>query len=1023
MIPSLLRLVCGWLWFCLALWPPPAFAEPLPIKTWTAAHGLAHNHIIRIRRDARGFLWFCTLEGLSRFDGRSFTTFDTLSGLPHLTVTDVLEARDGSWWVATNGGGIARFQNLGQLTGKRAPRLYQPGALPAQQRVNALFQDHQGRIYAGTDAGIFCLAADGLETGQFRRLDDAQSPYSAAVVNGFAEDAAGHLWISSWSGLYRLSPTQHLTHFSIHRVQEYDYVLAVVPDRNRRLWLAARDKGVVVLDPSRVPPDAVHLDLSALPSEAMRWFTPREGLPDSSIYSLHQAADGSIWIGSEQHLTVWDGNRLRVIGDNGPRQKISKVSLDTLTEDAAGNIWAGGMLGAVQVVRNGLSLWSTADGLSTDIPHAVYEAKDGALLVITNDYHLNRFDGEEFQSAPLPVPPELLYHESTLTAFQDRQGEWWIPAKNGIWRFAAANDPRQLARQKPQAIYGQPHGLPPEVVGRMYEDASGDIWLTTAGQVSLARWERQTGRFRLFSQADGVADKDPPVAFCESPPGTLWMGLTGGGLLRYRNGMFRRFGAADGIPGGALQSLFLDQPGRLWLGSDTDGAAWLEGLQQESPVVRRLSHRDGLSSDNVLAFAEDRSGRIYFGTGRGLDWLDPATGQVTNWRAPSELNINPISLLHTDRQGVIWAGGLGGLLRFAPEMLRPAPARVFISELVSGATSLLLPLNGTERLSGLELTARQNRLRISLSSPWFAFGQQPLYQYKLAGDTDWSMPSSQRDVTFANLAPGRYQFLARAVTFDGQPGDETLRLDFTVPPPVWQRWWFIGLALLALSGVGYGTFRWRLAQLLKLERMRTSIAGDLHDDIGANLTRISILSEVAKQQNGQDASSVRSLLDSIAEIARESVSSMSDIVWAINPERDTLHDLIYRMRQHAEEVFMLRNVTLDFQAPETAPVLNLDAGLRRDLYLIFKEAVNNAARHSGCTCATIEVRLADAQLHLTISDNGRGFDSARTSEGNGLHNMHKRATAQGGRLEIAAGAGRGTRIHLSAPLTRALAGK
>ena len=207
--------------------------------------------------------------------------------------------------------------------------------------------------------------------------------------------------------------------------------------------------------------------------------------------------------------------------------------------------------------------------------------------------------------------------------------------------------------------------------------------------------------------------------------------------------------------------------------------------------------------------------------------------------------------------------------------------------------------------------------------------------------------------------------------------------------------------------------------------MRTRIATDLHDDIGANLTRIALLSEVADANRGDErsarGSSARSgrpddgPLTSIARIARESVGSMSDIVWAINPARDSLLDLTRRMRQHADEVFTLRDIALRFDAPGAHDSVRLGVDVRRDLLLIFKEAVNNAARHSGCSRVDIDLRVEGSRLVLTLADNGVGFDTSLESEGQGLMSMRRRAHRLKGTLEIASSAGAGTTVRLSIP--------
>jgi signal transduction histidine kinase len=221
----------------------------------------------------------------------------------------------------------------------------------------------------------------------------------------------------------------------------------------------------------------------------------------------------------------------------------------------------------------------------------------------------------------------------------------------------------------------------------------------------------------------------------------------------------------------------------------------------------------------------------------------------------------------------------------------------------------------------------------------------------------------------------------------------------------------VTLLIVALGAIVYWLYRYRVGRIMELANVRTRIATDLHDDIGADLTRIAILSEVARQRFGH-LLGADDLLSSIAEIARESVSAMSDIVWAINPTRDTLEDLTRRMQQHAREVLEQRDIALDFSALDGPRALRLNANTRRNLYLIFKEALNNIVRHASASAVRIDLKVQDSEFLLTLRDNGAGFDTARNYEGNGLLNMKRRAADFGGRLEISSAPAQGTRIEL-----------
>lgn len=308
-------------------------------------------------------------------------------------------------------------------------------------------------------------------------------------------------------------------------------------------------------------------------------------------------------------------------------------------------------------------------------------------------------------------------------------------------------------------------------------------------------------------------------------------------------------------------------------------------------------------------------------------------------------------------------------------------------------------------------------MQIEFVALGFSLGEELRYQYKLEGAReDWSAPTEGRTINFARLAPGAYRFLVRAINSDGAVSETPASFSFTIPPPVWQRLWFLALVTLAVALIAYTIYRIRVRRILEVANMRTRIATDLHDDIGANLTRIALLSEVAKQlgENGKAEGS----LSSIARISRESVASMSDIIWAISPDRDSLLDLTRKMRQHAEEIFTSRDIELDFIAP-TAERLKLGASVRRDFLLIFKEAVNNAARHARCSRVRIVFRVEHSSLSLTVTDDGAGFDTSIESDGQGLTSMRRRAASLGGEIEIDSRAGQGTTVNLRVPFARA----
>ena len=340
--------------------------------------------------------------------------------------------------------------------------------------------------------------------------------------------------------------------------------------------------------------------------------------------------------------------------------------------------------------------------------------------------------------------------------------------------------------------------------------------------------------------------------------------------------------------------------------------------------------------------------------------------------------------------------------------------------LVSGVTvagrRMHVSAVGERAIAIADLAPDRNQLQFDYTAPSFALGQTIRYQYKLEAGRggSWSEPTSLRTINFASLGPASYRFQVRAVNADGIVSRIPATVTFTILPHVWQRGWFLTLAVALIAAFAYAAYRYRIERLIEIVNIRTGIAADLHDDIGANLTRIAILSEVARRDIGN--SSEEGPLPSIARISRESVAAMSDIVWAINPERDTLIDLVRRMRGHAEEVVAGKATALLFSTAGADDNQQIGAALRRDLFLIFKEAVNNAVRHSACSQLQIGLRIEGRSLEMRVADDGRGFDSSVESMGHGLASMFRRARKMDGSLEIDSQPGRGTTVLLRVSL-------
>jgi len=1138
-----------------------AAAERLPVKAYTVESGLAHNRVKRIVQDSRGFLWFCTAAGLSRFDGYQFISYGVDEGLAALSLNDILETDDGVYWIATNSDGIVRFDLRPEIAG--APRslesrltAYSASGEPVTNRVNVLHEDRSGMLWAGTDGGLFRLNERATEK-QLQPVPLGIPSHADIQVQVWAivEDRAGNLWIGTQFGLVRRLSDGRMIHYAIRPSVDDDQVAAVVIDADGSLWIGHR-AGLFHFKPG---PESDENNAAGWrrPPANTRHYTTVDGLDNNTVLAVRRTSDGSIWVRTfGPGLTEFDGQTFRtyVVGER------LGDTLSSLTEDREGNLWLGTKaLGALKVIRNGWTTYAEADGLGESVA-SVVENHAGELYVNSSGWRLSRFDGTRFSTVRLRLP-EAVSDSSWRDVngiLQDHAGEWWIAARQGLFRFPKVERFDDLAHTPPMAVYTIKDGLATSDVTRLFEDSRGDIWIGSWVQARepLVRWERASGRFHRYSQADGVRPFVSALVFQEDKAGDIWIGFREEGVLRYRAGRFTAIGPDKGLPAGSVNSMYFDPAGHLWLTVGRKGLCRIDHPEADDPHVVTYTTKDGLATNFVIHVTGDAAGRIYVTHMRGIDRLDPSSSAIKHYSTADGLPGSEYKMAFRDRGGALWFCTTTGIARFMPA----DEPRVSVSPTLIGALRISgVPYSvsalGERAVSGLRLKPAQNNIQVDFFALGFRAGETHRYQYKLEGAAgDWSTPATRRSVDFANLAPGGYRFLARTVSAEGIPATSTASVAFEILPPVWRRSWFLALAASILGSltiafaryryqrlkalresenrfrtlaetasdaiitideesrivfvnraaetvfgytreemlgarltmlmpadmrdshlsgfsryqqIGQRNISWEAAavpglrkdgkeipleisfaefrrnnqrfftgiardvterkraeealrrsreeRLAELERVRKRIATDLHDDVGSTLTRISLLSEVVRRQVGAIDTSVDGPLSGIASLSRELVSSMSDIVWAINPTKDHLSDLSRRMRQFVSDVCTARQIAFRFHTPSSDDDLTVGANLRREVFLLFKEAVNNMVRHSACTEADLEFRVDERALMLRVSDNGRGFDTAVVAAGHGLRSMRERTEALGGHLDVLSRPGRGTTLSFAIP--------
>jgi len=991
-------------------------------------------------------------------------------GLPSPSVNDLVEGRDGTIWIATSNG-LVRFNPRGRRapyspsanrTSNLAFEVFAPGDSNSDKEITILLADENGAVWVGTKNGLYRMRVNNGRP-QFEKTaitytansltKDHRGEFETAAISrettSLTKDHRGELWVGTfWDGLYRLSPdgATVLQYFTSKQGLPEVYgarsttISALLEDKGGNIWAGTRSNAVCQLAfDSRS-------DLYAV----SRCYGRKDGLSDPWVFSMFQSSDGSLWAGT---------NRLNRVSGSDATGKVTFESFTTrqglcdggvfdVAEDRDRSFWIGTACGLKKWTPSGFTGYDTKDGLSSLAINSFLETTDGELIVTDHTLarRINLFIQGKFKVIRPNYPSQIgsWGWGWRQTVLQTRAGEWWVTVgmsaayKNRfkqmppdgplVVRFPKVNKVEDLAHIRPKAVYRPRDGLLGYDTFRLYEDRNGDIWIVTLDPTRLFKWEHQTEKFQEFTAAADMGVEGYIYVLREDLAGNLWMGAgitfrhdenQNFSLMRYHQGRFNWFTTADGLPEGTVRDLLIDGVGRLWIATSRGGVLRVDDPNAEHPHFTAYTTAQGLSDNTTSSLTDDHFGRIYIGSGQGVDRLDPATGAVKHFTTADGLPRGEIFVSYRDLAGGLWFGSNQGLARHVPEPehSRQAPNILLTGLRVSNVEQQVSAVGETE-LRALEFQAAQNNLSVDFLGVGTSLGEELRYKYELEGaDANW-ITTSQRTINFSNLAPGKYHLLVKAVSAEGIESLRPAGFTFTILRPVWERWWFLLLVISLAGAVLYALYRYSISQAIKLERVRTRIAADLHDDIGSNLSVIAGLSDVLRRRTDGTNAVTNEQLSLIATVSHRSLEAISDIVWAVNPRKDHLVDLVQRLRLFADEAFFTHHIEFRFSAGDAASQVRVGAETRREVFLIFKEAVNNIIRHSGCAIAKAQVNLDRRTLALEISDDGKGFDPQGVSAGEGLASMRRRAEKIGARIEVVSKPGAGSTIRLRIPLAR-----
>jgi len=957
-----------------------------PARVFTTDDGLVRNWVHRIKRDRQGMLWFCTADGISIFDGKAFTNFTTRDGLPDRSVFDFVHTADGSYWLATSVGLVSFNPRVSAPAG----HFERPANFGGMGPVQVMVEDSSGDLWAGSKSQLYVL----------KKLDGFR-PIAVDLPNGgdilsLAEDRNKRLWIGAEGGLFVRQPDGSIA--QVGRERGIRRVRALLTDQRGSVWVA----GMVVTEIA--DEDGTMVFKQHREMDALHWL---------GVHALHEDGNGHIWIGGFG-LQKFDPAK-RTLTDMSAGIPSGKTAILTLSTDPYGNLWTNHTtVGAQRLSRAPMEEITERQGVPLKFIAGFFESRKQRVFAVTDSpRHLYEFDGAYFKRFDIhapQVPPGHWGWGIGPVALQDRAGGWWLASGAGVVRFAASDDPRTLATTTPR-VYTTRDGLPENMILRLFEDSQGNIW---AGCPSgLAKWHRSTGLWTRVALPP--ASTHTVYSFAEDKSGAVWVGIGGPMLVRFRGERAERIPL--NVERGYVSALLIDRAGRLWVGTTAKGIGSIADPTVEAPGVVFVTAAHGLSSDQVHFLTQDKSGRILVATGRGVDRFDPNTRAIRHFNSSSGLPRGDVQVGLAATGGDIWFGSpSSGLARYSgePEREEAPPPPMFRMVSVNGVPRPVSAL-GETHLQNLSLSPGQDTLVIQYRAADFAPDSRIRYQFRLDGD--WSAPSDRESLELVRLPPGNYRFEVRAVGQSGIAGP-IATLSFDLAAPLWQRWWALTTAAIVLAACVYALHVYRVNHLIMVERVRSRLATDLHDDLGAGLAEISILSELAKRRK-QDAA----VLDQLGHRARSLRASLSDIVWAVDPRCDRLSDVVDRMRDTAYRLLESEECSVQFSAPtrEVLQAIEVPSELRRHLLLFFKEAVTNVAKHARASMVWLKISALDGVLTVQVRDNGIGINPNAPNSGYGMNSFRSRAGEMGASFEMDSAPGAGTSVQLIVPLRPRLA--
>jgi signal transduction histidine kinase/ligand-binding sensor domain-containing protein len=974
-------------------------------RNWQSDKGLPNNTVFGLAQTPDGYLWLGTSVGLVAFDGNRFQRYAFTNSLykGNRGVLALVRGRNGGLWAGMDRGGVV------YLDGDRTKMFTQTDGM-ADGQVQAVTEDGQGTLWVVYLGDAFRQIKDG-KVNTLVPLQDLP----ADGFNAMTCDKDGNLW---WAVSGRAW---------IHKDDKF---LPMVQATGGIRAMCAAGKGGVWIADSRL--HLFHCDTSGQALDNGK-ITPAQN--DDTPLTLHEDATGAVWIGMASGALIrYDGSKFEIASVLHPQIQI-------LMEDREGNIWAGTQGGGLyKICRRVIEVMGVESGLPAEtLSTLCADGKGGLWAVMANGLLAHRTDGNWQVVTNKDWAGEFL-----VCANVDRDGTLWLGSrarKLHRWRdgdaiptaFPSAPSSIQallcgsdgnlwigglnyLERLHDGKLQG--FSVPGEAhsIRAIAEDSKGGIWAGSSRGILLHIEDDQAVPVPIPDLGTASSIR----CLLPTADGSIWIGHAGLGVSRIKNGHYSHIGTEQGLFDDYISQIIPDDRGWLWFGADRG----IFKVRQEQLEAAMEGRADRVSS---ILFEQDEGA---------------ANLQAVFGRSPETARSG---------DGRVWISTHSGVAAIDPELMNQNAAqpqvvleKVILDGRVMAQYKNILPTweePGHETMDlrdpqkELSLPPDCRRLEIEFTTLSFVSLENIRFRYRLAPlDQDWLGSGLQRYASYSRLPAGHYHFEAQVCTSEGVWYSSGPVLTFKVLPYFWQTWWFITAMVVLMLGTVGGSVRYfekrrlqrQLAQLEReraVERERARIAKDIHDDLGASLTRITMLSQSAMNK-AEPVKPPTAELSRIYDTARSMTNAMDEIVWAINPSHDTLESLAAYFAEFVQEFLTPAGLPFRLEMPLTLPRWNISSEVRHNLYLAFKEALNNVVKHSRATEVVVALEVRTSGFVLSVEDNGCGFNGAAGNGrepvskryGNGLVNMRRRLEELHGQCVIVSQPGRGTRVAFEVEL-------